>query len=57
MDTAGKYINVPNTGKFTQENQNGNRLRREITLIKHQTLCLPEMLEMEAVSKNTGVLR
>jgi len=57
MDTVGKYINVPNTAKFTQENQNGNRMRREITLIKHRTLCLPQILVMEAASKNIRVSR
>jgi len=39
---------VPKTAKFTQEKQNGNRLRRESTPIKHGTLCLPEVLEQEA---------
>jgi hypothetical protein len=53
MGTVGKYVNVPHTAKFTQEKQNGNRLRREIAPIKHRTLCLPEILELEAVSKNT----
>jgi hypothetical protein len=57
MDTVGKYVNVPNTTKFTQENQNGNRMRWEITPTKHRTLCLPQILVMEAVSKNTHVLR
>jgi len=47
--TVGKYC--ANIAKFTQEIQNG--LRREITQIKHRTLCVPEMLELHIVSKNT----
>jgi hypothetical protein len=47
IGTVGKYIYVPKNAKFTQEKQNGNRLRREITPIKHGTLCLPEILEVE----------
>ena len=53
MGTAGKYVNVRNTAKFTQEKQKRKCLRREIAPIKHRTLCLPEILELEAVSKNT----
>jgi len=30
MGTVDKYIHVPKNAKFTQEKQNGNRLRREI---------------------------
>lgn len=33
MGTVGKYIHVPKNAKFTQEKQNGNRLRRDITPI------------------------
>ena len=51
MATVGKYIGVPKNAKFTQEKQNGNRLRREIAPIKHGTLCLPEILEVEHFRK------
>jgi hypothetical protein len=51
MGTVGKYIRGPKNAKFTQEKQNGNRLRREITPIKHVTLCLPEILEVEHFRK------
>jgi len=51
MGTVGKYINVLNRTKFAQEKQKGNRLKREITPIKHGTLCLPEILETETISK------
>ena len=44
---------MPKTAKFTQENRNGNRLGREITPTKHGTLCLPEILEHEAVRTPT----
>jgi len=57
MGTVVKYTNVHNTTKFPLEKQNWTRLRREITPIKHRTLCLPEILELEAVSKNTKVSR
>jgi len=52
MGTADKN-NAPKTRKFTQENENGNRMGREITLTKHGTLCLPEILEHEAVRTPT----
>jgi hypothetical protein len=52
MGAVGKY-NMPITTKFTLENQNGNRLRQEITPMKHRTPCLPKILELESVSKNT----
>ena len=39
--------------KIHSENTKRISLRREITQIKHRTLCVPEMLELHIVSKNT----
>jgi hypothetical protein len=47
---------IAETINFRKFEQRGNRLKREITPIKHRTLRLSEILELEAVSKNTNVL-
>jgi hypothetical protein len=52
MGTVGKY-NMPITTKVTLENQNGNRLRQELAPMKPRIPCLPKILELESVSKNT----
>jgi len=43
-EVSVQLANTMPTTKFTQETRNGNRLRREITSIKHARVCLPEIL-------------